>query len=742
MLVALGTMPLLAQDAPSGGDVPVIDLDAMLDAPTGPDITEVLMVNPDQPAADTADTAPAFPVEIPEDGVLTIPIFERSDPLQNLPVPESDEVLLPLHAKHPTLDGIVRLTGEVQREDFFIDLPLAGAAQDVVLSYRIAINVLPEQSQLLIRINGADLSPIEPNAFEGFEQLILPGALLKEGRNEISVSAHHAHRIFCGPDATFAVWTEINTNTSGVRLLRRDLPTDATGLMMALRAQVAASGNLAVRMADDLVEDGLLDALGPRLTGLRGGGPVVLVTERAYGVAEGLVPMARITVVYGAAPAVDVRRAGDGAVVMLLTVGYDGKLPDLDTLLPLPAPVPNVAPLPPGIETALAYLGFDQPNAFNRYTEQTVTFRLPDDWLLLASQKAVLRLGYGFPEGLPKGALMLVKVNGTTIRMLPLDRDGGKALPALDVDFRARLLLPGANALTFVTIVPGDPPNQPCPPMSAPLTIISPQSTLLVPPSPQMRMIGLDRPLVALQPDQINGLVSATKDTPVSHLPATLAAAMRPVAQAERISGASLTITSTGAEESLQLGDLGISRRDLARLLPAENALSLPEASPDQTDPPGLTDRTKRWFQGFVRDLVKLAIPDDGPLLAWLKDRPAEALLFIPKDDAPEAMWLMVRADNNPQRLASILAQARLSAEGPRGRFAILTPEGTWESWRTTRTAPQLLEPLSVRNFRVVAGNYASWSPLLFGGLLLSLTLLSVCLALVFVITTRGKRKR
>lgn len=730
--------PLLAETA---GDASLIDLTPVLEAPDALDAGA-------GPASDTGrNTGPARPAEIVSDAALTLPRYDRSGGVAEggagaLP----GDVLLPLHPEHPTLDGIVRLTGEVQSERFFVDLPIAGAARDVVLSYRIAINVLPDQSELLIRVNGTNLAPIHPDAFEGFEQVVLPGALLDAGRNEITVTVHHAHRIFCGPDATFAVWTEIDTDTSGVRLARADLPTDSSGLVMALRAQLALSGNMPVRLANP-EDDALLVALTPRLAGLRDGAPVVLTPQSPYGVSEGAPQMARITVLPGTAPRAEVRRAADGALVLVVMVGPDGTPPDLDDLLPLPAPVPNIAALAPGPATTLRDLGFTQTEAFNRYSEQEITFGLPRDWLILASQKALLRLVYSFAGGLPEGALMLVKINGTTVRLLPLDREGGKVLPTLDIDFPARLLVPGANALTFVAIVPGDPPDMPCPPTSGPLMTIGAQSTLMVPPSPRMHMAGLAAPLVALRPDQVTPVSGDPSEAPTGDLLSALASALRPIAGTGRLEAASLTVTNGPGTERLNLEDLEISRRDLLRLFPVERPAPAsgqvtPDAAPPEPERPGLLARARTMVTGTVTRFTRLAVPGDGALAPWLEGRQAEAMLFIPDDDAPEALWLMVRPETEPRRVAAILAQARLTAHGPRGRFSILTPKGTWESWHTTRTAPVLDEPLTMANFRHVAGNYASWSPLYFCAALLALTLVSACLALVFIVTTRGKRKR
>lgn len=746
-LMLLCASPLLAQLSPSIDDAPMIDLDAVLDAPAGPRASGAAPAEPDVAIAPITD--PVAP-EISDAAFVTVPSFERGINLGAPLTPQGGEVLLPLTSEHPTLDGIVRLSGEVQSEKFYIDLPQAAAIERVVLSYRVSINVLPEQSEMLIRVNGVETPAIRPDAFDGFEQIFLPATLFVDGRNEITVSLQHTHRIFCGPAATFDVWTEINTNASGVRIDRGDLPIDAVGMGMALRAQVAMSGNLPVRLIDDLVidnadevnsrNDKVLNLLSPRLAGLRGSSPIILAPEDAYGVTRATAPLARITVLHGIEPGVDIRRGGDGTAVLLLTMGYDGELPELDSVLPFPEPLENNALLTPDTSTPLRDLGFEQVDAFNRYTEQKITFRLPDDWLLLASQTAMLRLDYTFLDGLPTGALMLVKINDTTVRMLPLDINGGNSQPTLDVGFRARLLRPGANLLTFATIVPGDPVDQPCVQMPAPIVTIDNGSTLFVPSSPKMQMSDLARPMLGMLPDQITADFPPTTNRSVAYFPAILAAALRPIAETKPLPNASLHVTLEATDFDLNLTDLGVNRRDLLRLFDVRPITS--DAPEDEQADRGMFSRALSYVDGIAKDVRQLAIPDDGPLPVWLRGKHADAALFIPRDDAPEEVWLMVRPQSNPQALAAVLAQARLSPEGPRGRLSILNSDGTWESWRNSEPRPWMLEPVTIKNFRTVAGNFASWSPLYYGALLMLLTIVSVGLALVYIITTRGSRKR
>lgn len=734
-----------SQTAAPADDAPLIDLRTVLEAPA-----ETQSEGETAPAVEPETLAVENGLDFvaPED--LTIPQFTRSgtDGSANAELGLYDTVLLPLRANNPTLDGIVRLTGEVQSEDFFIDLPLTVATRDVVLSYRIAINVLPEQSRLHVRVNGIDLPPIVPDAFEGFEQIRVPGTLLTDGRNQITVTVNHGHRIFCGPDATFAVWTEIDTNTSGVELSRAEIPVNAVGLDMALRAQLALTGTLPVRMAnpDDLV---FIDRLTPQLAGLRDAVSLNLIPIPLYGVRnEGAPEISRITILPGAAPGAMIRRGAGGAIVLVVTSGLDGELPDLTELLPQPLPIKNIPPLKPGVVTTLRDLEFTKTEAYNRYSEQEITFGLPSDWLTLASQKAQLRLVYSFAPGLPDGAIMLVKVNEETIQLLPLDRDGGRAIPTLDINFNARLLRPGANALTFVAIVPGDPPNMSCPPMAGPMMTIGAQSTLIAPPSPRMRLADLADPLVSMRPDQIRSISESTDTETAGTLAKLLSSSMRPVQDTSRYEEASLTVINGFALDGLDLTDLEVGRREILRLFPTSRVAPVPEAAEtdaagttEEPPRPGLFRRIGMVISHYAHGFARLAVPGDGSLTTWLSGRNASAVLFIPEDENPRDLWLMIGPQSDPRRIADVMARARLSAQGPRGRLSVLTPEGKWESWHTTRTAPVLEEPLTIANFRNVAGNYASWSPLYFGALLLVLTLVSVCLALVYAITTRGRRK-
>ncbi|MBT9385022.1 cellulose biosynthesis cyclic di-GMP-binding regulatory protein BcsB [Pseudooceanicola sp. CBS1P-1] len=737
--LAAAPQPLLAQQ--SEDSVPTVDL-------------RPLMQKLEPRATASSDAAPAAATPAQAGSAGEMPSYVRgSGTDMALPtgagvesVAPVQDVLLPMQVVNGPAIGanrIVRLSGERASRTFHVNVPNAEAANDLRLSYRISINVLPERSQIRVRVNGTEVDPIQPHAFTGFEPITLPKNLLVTGDNVIEVTVQESHRIFCGPDASFEIWTEFDLNNSGVTVTPGSLPLDSEGFAAALQAQLSLRQSIPVRLPKGS-PPGILKELAQRLSALRNGTPVTLETLSPYDMSLAAAPIARISVVPGAAGA-EIRRGADGAAVLVLseTPSGDGlDLRGLDEFLPAPGPVGDVAHLAPGTAETLRALKFTDLSTYNHYSEQQVAFRLPSDWLELSSQEGLLRLSYQFADGLPYNALMLVKVNGTTVRLLPLGQGGaGQMLPLLDVGFPARLMHPGVNQVTFEAMVPGDPADLPCPTYDTPLLTINPDSTLLVPKMPEMTTLDLRAPLAAVRPDQVSADGAAG-----SHAERTLHAletALRPIDGVTQIGSAALHVIDASSLDQLKLGALGLTRREFEEIFYASRPAALTQPIQDPS--------TRSWFMPAVRqtaaalaqNLRDLAKPGEGPLNLWLSSRKADAALVIPDQNMPDDMWLVLGPQVDPAFAAQAVAQARISAEGPHGRVALLNAsDGTWSSWTDTSRPPVLHEPLTPRNFRAVAGNYASWSPFFFVAVLLGLTVISVIVALVFVISTRGARKQ
>lgn len=761
------------------------------------------------PRGDDPDAAPAAGPVVPRQP-------QRADPAA-APAPQARPAatvsgLVPLDPDAPPAGAPLRLTGERDQAAF---LMLAAAVPPdglrLRLVHRSGIDLLPELSALSVRVNGAEVTQIEPDGFAGFvaAEIDLPADLLQPGANLLEVTARQHHRIFCGPEASFALWTDIDTRDSGLLDPAVDAGSppaaaDGAAAFLAAVARQNVSGEaLALRAPPAMWED-LVGPLTPLVADLAvrlGGEPPALQFEPPIGVAAIRPPEARITVLppEAGAPAPALRRGGDGALVLVLnaTARADGLFRDLpapDLWLPVRSAPPALVP---GAAVTLAALGQDTLAGTERYFLREVAFRLPEDWLLLASQKATLDLRYGFAPGLPSGAQLMVKINDTTVQLLPLDRGDGRALPPLEVRFAASLLRPGPNRLAFEAFIPGDPPDLPCPPAEGPLLQIRADTALSVPPAPRMRQPDIAATLRMVV--QSGAQLAVTADARrliapearlrlaavLAPLPEWQAAAPTPApipapvfAAAPATDGAlppadeaaptpgrpKITLATMADFGGLQVRALPLDRAMVETvLLPmapagaaasggaADGAGGQPGDMPGQPSPGALSlwqvlgiDGLGPRLRDRVRPLVQRLSGHAGALEPWIEGRSAVAMIVQPDMAVPDDLWLVLGPGLRPPDTEALLTALKdprpgKAADSPQGQLALLADDGRWQSWTAPDRPLLLLEPLDRRNLRAVLGNYASWWPGAFVAAVLGLTALSALLAILVVILSRRR---
>ncbi len=121
----------------------------------------------------------------------------------------------------PFEDGTDRfeLSGEDVSSSFTFVIGKADLAHDgaLVISYQNATSVVPDESEMVIQVNGAKLGSIRIASPFGFteERLAVPASYLKAGRNRVEIRTRQYHRVDCSLDATYELWTRINPQTSG-----------------------------------------------------------------------------------------------------------------------------------------------------------------------------------------------------------------------------------------------------------------------------------------------------------------------------------------------------------------------------------------------------------------------------------------------------------------------------------------------------------------------------------------------
>lgn len=682
-------------------------------------------------------------------------------PRPALPLPEGVKMGASLVAP-----GILRLSGETASTELLIDLPPGAPLPEALeLTLHSSVNVLSEQASMQVTINGAEPLRLELNALGNFTGYSLPTRALQPGRNHILLDLVQPHRIFCGPEASFGVWTEINLAQSGLRLPGTALTADAAGFALAAQSQAARGQSIELLtgpgadpvMLRQLAEN-LVHALGP---GSR-------VEQRSY-YSLGLPRLASVALIASDQNQATIRRGAEGGIVLQVE-HQNGSLPDLSAILGAFPESPDTRPpaLRPGIATRLAMLGSADIIGNTHYFRRDIPFSLPADWLLMANQKARLDLEYGFARGLPQGAILLVKVNDQTVRLLPLDQEGGEIKPVLQVGFNANLLHPGRNYLSFEMMVPGNPPEAACQIRRADMLVVRSSSRLTVPPSPSMVLPGLAAVLMRLDPAAVSALPDSQDPAGAAEKAMTIALALDPTLEASEL--ARLQVVSIADFASVPLEETGISLAQIQGVLfPAPAALADPAAMAKPVPAAGRAERARFILneeeaqsdpspgsdEGFITGIWNSLSPrawilrearalrdsafvgSQQSLTHWMEGRSGEALLLRPDYQQPGDLWLLLGPSASAAEVGKALNTLRADALA-QGEAALLQADGSWQIWSPIRP-PRLLEEPDFRGWRTALGNFASWSPLLFTLSLLGLALLSGLPALLYILLSRRR---
>ena len=686
-----------------------------------------------------------------------------------------------LAATHRVGEGAdrLRLQGENDLADFgiFVAEPVAGMSLQIVT--QSSVNVLPERSALRVFVNDVMIGTAVPEQFTAPApvRLALPDGLLVAGRNRVRIEAAQFHRIFCGPDASFGLWTDIDLSRSGVVVPQGTSRLQAAtvdGFLAAVASDSARGLGIEIRGAAELSAEhrDWLDGLTTRISANLGGAPLVWTRTDPWTVQRAAPAAARITFLPGATSSVRLEHGGDSALVLVVTTGST-PLPSVEGLLPEPsderrlAAARGVATLPalaPGREVALSEIGMETLRIEQHYFRRDYGFRLPEDWLVLTAEKARIRMDYAFAEGLPEGAMLLVQVNGETVRLLPMWSGGGRAITRFPVDFEARLLRGGANRISFEMLIPGAPDDLPCAGFGGPVLELRDTITLRVPDSPRMFMPDLARPFAYLRPDSLRQGEVGRPAFGADEVMTLRAALAQGIPDVTLRTPPRLYLVSLDQIGTVPFGRITPDRRLLEDVLlrgegtgdaaPADGATATRGADLS-VDPFGFDPAVRSrgsddwgWFEP-VRDLGRQAygwgrrIIDPRPsaqLNQWLADQRGMAMLVQLDYDRPGDLWLIRGRDADTGIIAAAIARARLSGVGPMGQIAVLDRDGHWHSWASPDRRPVLREPLSVGNVRAVLGNFASAAPLWFALAMIALVLVAAAAALGLTVSTRSRR--
>ncbi|SES34434.1 cellulose synthase subunit [Tranquillimonas rosea] len=646
-------------------------------------------------------------------------------------------------------NGRVRLSGERDSAEFILFAPASGMPDRLILSTVSSAYVLPRDSRLRVLVGDDELGMVTPENISGVDgmALPLPGGVLQPGANRVRIEAVHRHRLYCGAQASYDLWTDIDLSLSGAPYRPETLVTGPTEFLTAVAAARGAGEPIGMRFDDPSLRDEAVTAA-RSLGGILAGGGLSFDLDIP---ADPEAPRPVLALTRGDTATATIGGTG-ASPAMVLRVDPTG-LPDMGQTLG----THPVAETPPAMETgrkvALSDLGFETYAVEDHLWSGDVTFTLPDAWLVATNERAELSLRFDNAPGLPEGSRLRVIVNGEPVRMIPLHDEVHQSSDVLPVRFGAELLQAGRNDLSFEVIVPGDPADAPCPDVRFTRVSIDDSSMLRVPNSPEMYAPGVASALGRLGPEGLTeALTRATRAERAGNI-LDIAAAL-PRRETPQTAGGSVSLIVTDANEIDQasfgslwsgrevvngtLGRVQTSNRDAEPQARARRPVELQRAQMFES---GIVDWAGERV-ARVRDFFSsLLFPDPAAELAeWMGQRRGQALLYQLDEETPDTLYLAVTEEARFQDVADAVGRVATTGVPLQGHMALLTWDGRWESWADTSRLPELADTVTFTNARAIAGNYAAARPSAFVAVLLLTTLLSAAAAYAFLIHSRGRQ--
>lgn len=667
--------------------------------------------------------------------------------------------LRPVRARGTATGTALRFDGERRALDFVMQVPDPQRMRTMRIATLSSINVLPERSSYRVFLNDVEIGAgILSNVTQtGTQDFTVPAGVARGGVNRVRIELVQYHRIYCGPDASFALWTDIDLAQSGGILDGDGLAEGPEAFILGLAATAATGAGLEIRGAEALGDqrDAWVGAVTQRMAAAMGGDPIPFRFTRTWSVVADRPPRARVTFLPSANPEVRFATGGDGAQVMIIGVPPGSgpvPLPDFESIFQIPPRLAEVPVIPTRQPVPLSAMGFTSLELRDRYSFTEVPFRLPDDYVILTNQKSEMTLTYIYADDLPYGSVLQIYINGTNIRVLPLQGEAGRVIEDFPVRFEARHLRGGLNEIGFEVMVPGDPADLPCPHRDAPVVAISDRTTILAPYSPSMYLPDMHFAFTALSPRSVasSDLVGrAFSALDVLTLRAALSTGQRVDAGAVNARLNLIAFEDLGA---MPLGGYQFSRRAIEAVLEPPVPTRADSTEGGQPAPPYASlfrAEDRREGAGMMADawdwVVRNATaaghwmhPHSGLLLeSWLTQQRGQAVLFQLDPQRPDQIWLLRAPTADANAIAAALVAARGGADGPRGQVSVLGHDGRWSNWVAPDREPVLLESITLGNLRHVLGNFVSAMPVRYVTGLFFLALISAVFALRLVISTR-----
>jgi hypothetical protein len=363
------------------------------------------------------------------------------------------------------------------------------------LRYTVSTNLLPESSQMVVKVAGtpvaqARLNPLAPEVKLGIE---IPPELLQPGYNSLSFHvAQHFSKNQCESPCAPDLWTNVSLRDSWVEMDYewKDVPLQLSALSsFVFDPRLMPAGEVHIVTEDDsarsatiagIVASGIARRFDYRAVSftvsrkLRPGMDNVVVGKRPFAsgmlgqaaplkaVRGGLLRMAHMAAADGVP---DPRRAllvvtgeTDEAVKLaaITFTNISFRFPGSQELEAFGFTIPEVRQYS-GRET-IATDQLYELNTLNFPTQsfvgvnpgaRSISFRLPPDFHIRPNQYAKLSLNFSYGAGLKNDSSFSILVNGRGVRAVALDSPSGNFIDGYKLDIPTYVFKPGTNTIEF-----------------------------------------------------------------------------------------------------------------------------------------------------------------------------------------------------------------------------------------------------------------------------------------------------
>ena len=377
----------------------------------------------------------------------------------------------------------LRLDGEIDERSWNVFLSATEAARGGTLSiaFTNSVLVLPEASRLRVILNGRQIAQTAIDSPDRTKVIALPipADLLRAGENAISLEADMRHRIDCSLNATYELWTRIDTRLTGfsfggdpIALMGlADLPAIGVGINGGTRIRVIQPQSESIGSIDRMlravqsaaVRGGFLQPLVEVADTAADVAPVPGTVNVAIGTVESLKRIApQIPLADAAGSTLDLIDTPIGPTVIITGPterDVDDALARFDaqsstagaqptSLAATPAwLVQNGARIRSGSSITLADAGVETIEFSGRRFHRSFNVNLPPDFYAAAYGEAEMLLDAAYTSDVRPGSRLLVFVNGTLSTAISFTSKNGERLDDFPITLGMQAFRPGRNTI-------------------------------------------------------------------------------------------------------------------------------------------------------------------------------------------------------------------------------------------------------------------------------------------------------